>query len=176
MYVISVTPALVRRMRPGEILASIVIEPGMRRARDLCESAALEGPFEVRYHPDERLANGRSLSIHCPSVTAISAEAGAAQLAAAEASGRATYVHANTHRARANAAGQLPRVPIIAIRRGRYARPEYASRVRVNGPGWLVACPERMLPCSAKVYLVIPHGILVEAIDQPGVSDAPLHS
>ncbi|MBX0330016.1 hypothetical protein K2Z83_20315 [Oscillochloris sp. ZM17-4] len=161
MHTIAVIPTVVRRMRPGDIPPSIIVTPGTlpRQAQELCYSAELRGPLEVRYHPDQ-VINGRTLSIICPAFTAVTPDVAVAQMAALEAAGRLTYIHANQHRARANKAGQLV-VPIIAVRRGRYGRPTYAFRVCVEGAGWLVACPERMLPCSAKVYLAVPPEVIV---------------
>ncbi|NNJ12085.1 hypothetical protein EKD04_017280 [Chloroflexales bacterium ZM16-3] len=165
MYVLSVQPDVVRRMRPGDIPPSIIASPSTsgRRPFDLCYSAELAGPFDVVYDPFVASHTRRSLCITVDAYTAITAAQAALEMARLEAAGRPAYVHANIHRARANAAGKEP-VPIIAIRRGRHAKPLYANHVRIAGPGWLIACPQRMLPCSAKVYLVIPAGTDVSVV------------
>lgn len=164
MVTLTVLPQIVRTMRRGQpIPPAIVLRPGRRRPWEPCYSAALTGPVAVIYDPEGTAGNGRSLYLVAPTAEPISAAAGAAILAHQEAQGRPTFIHANIHRARANAAGASPRQPIIAIRHGRYGRPTYAMRVRVDGPCWLVACPDRMLPCSAKVFLIVPPGTAVAA-------------
>ena len=165
MITLSVTPEIVRKMRPGQpILPSIVMQPGRTRAWEPCYAVALTGPFDVIYDPEGCPAMGRSLYLAAEVAAPLTAEAGVAHLALREAQGRPTCIHANLHRARANRAGADPRQPIIAIRRGRYAKPVYAFHVRVDGPGWLLACPDRMLPCSAKVFLAVPTGVVVTVI------------
>ncbi|NTU83089.1 MAG: hypothetical protein HGA45_27590 [Chloroflexales bacterium] len=168
MITLAVTPEIVRKMRPGQvILPSIVMQPGRTRPWEPCYSVALPGPFEVIYDLEGCPIWGRSLYISAEAAAPIAAADGVAVLARLEAEGRPTYIHANLHRARANRkCAAADRQPIVAIRRGRYDRkPEYAFRVRVDGPGWLVACPDRALPCSAKVFLVVPAAIAVAVVN-----------